>query len=111
MTETITPLPTVRITRVRFYEDDVFEGSIPRDCYDDAVVEDFDFDRDEDLIESAVRRIQMEGLTFAATGNEWAANPDGSAIIDYATARREEATATLIGFTEDEARAIIERVG
>src|SRR3982751_2184423 len=108
MTETMTPLPTVRITRVRFYPEDVFEGSIPRECYDNAETDDFDFDRDEDLIESAVRLIQTEGLTFAATGNDWAADPDGSRIVEYATGRCEETTAALIGFTEDETRAIIE---
>jgi len=108
--QTITLLPTVRINRVRFLEDDVFEGSIPRECYENARTEDFDFDR-EDAIEGAVRLIQREGLTFAATGNDWAANPDGTRITDYATGEREETTAHLIGFTMTEARAIIGQVG
>jgi hypothetical protein len=111
MPHTITPLPVVRITRVRFLEDDVFEGSIPCESYETATVEDFEVDRDEDLIESAARRIEREGLTFEATGNEWAANPDGTRITDYATGEREETTAHLIGFTDDEMIAVIDRVG
>ena len=107
---TATPLPTVRITHVRFLEDDVFEGDIPREAYENAVSEDYDFDR-EDAVEGAVRVIQREGLTFSATGNDWAANPDGTVIVDYATAEREETTAHLIGFTADETAAIIEQVG
>ena len=51
-------------------------------------------------VEEAVRVIQREGLTFAATGNDWAANPDGTIITDYATAEREETTAHLHGFSE-----------
>ena len=107
---TATPLPTVRITRVRFLEDDVFEGDLPREAYETAVSEDYDFDR-EDAVEGAVRLIQREGLTFSATGNDWAGDPDGSTIVNYATAEREEATAHLIGFTADETAAIIEAVG
>jgi len=108
--QTVTLLPTVRITRVRFLEDEVFEGSIPSECYENARSEDFDFDR-EDAVEGAVRVIESEGLTFAATGNDWAANPDGTTITNYATAEREETTAHLIGFTVEETNAIIEQVG
>jgi hypothetical protein len=113
MTEniTVTLLPTVRITRVRFLEDEVFEGSLPHGTYENARSEDFDFDADDDAVEGAVRVIQREGLTFAATGNDWAANPDGSRITDYATAEREETTAHLIGFTDAQIVAIVEAVG
>ena len=111
MTETIHILPTVRVHRVRFREDDVFEGSIPRECYDNARSEDFDFDADDDAVEGAVRVIQREGLSFAATGADWAANPDGSVIVDYQFGEREEVTAHLIGFTVEQVNAIIEQVG
>ena len=98
---------TVKITRVFFDEDDVFEGDIPRECYEDAREELFEADD----IDEAVRVFEREGLTFAATGNDWAAHPDGSQIIDYATAEREDATAHLLGFSDADTLAIIERVG
>ncbi len=98
---------TVKVSTVSFLEDDVFEGDIPRDAYDDATVEEFEVDS----VEEAVRVIQREGLTFAATGNDWAANPDGSVIVNYATARREEVTAHLHGFSEADETAIIATVG
>jgi hypothetical protein len=106
-TETVTLLPTVRIHRTRFFEADVWEGDFPRD---DTRSEDFDFDV-EDAIEGAVRLIQREGLTFSATGRDYAANPDGTVIIDYGTAQREEVSAHLIGFTDEQVVAIIEQVG
>lgn len=114
MPHTITPLPTaaiVRIIRVRFLEDDVFEGSIPFECHENATVEDFEVDRDENLIDNVATLIEREGLTFEATGNEWAANPDGTTITNYATGEREETTAHLIGFTDDEIVTVVERVG
>jgi hypothetical protein len=98
---------TVRITTVTFLEDEVFEGDIPRECYEAARSEDFECDD----IDEAVRAIQREGLTFEATGNEWAANPDGSTITNYATAERAEVTAHLHGFSDADAAAIMERVG
>jgi len=107
MTENLTLLPTVRIHRTRFFEADVWEGDFPRD---DTRSEDFDFDV-EDAVDGAVRLLQREGLTFAATGTDWAANPDGTTIIDYGTAQREETTGHLIGFTVEQTNAIIEQVG
>ena len=101
------PIGTVRITTVTFLEDEVFEGDIPRECYEAARTEEYEVDD----IDEAVRVIEREGLTFAATGNEWAANPDGSTIVNYATAEREEVTAHLRGFSDADTDAIIERVG
>jgi hypothetical protein len=98
---------TVKVITVSFLEDEVWEGSIPRKCYDDARVTDYDV---ED-VEEAVRAIVVEGLTFAATGNDWAANPDGSVIVNYATGERHEVTAHLEGFSDDDMLAIIEQVG
>lgn len=98
---------TVRVTRVRFREDEVFEGSIPRECYENAHEEDFEVDD----LDEAVRVFEREGVTFAATGNDWAASPDGSRIVDYGEGVREETTARLRDFSESDTRAIIERVG
>lgn len=99
---------TVKVIRVRFLEDDAYAaGGVPSEAYDNAR-EDY-FEADD--IDEAVRVFEREGLTFAATGNDWAANPDGSRIIDYATAEREETTAHLEGFSDADVLAIIERVG
>jgi len=97
----------VRLTTVTFREDDVFEGSFPRECYEDASTEDFEVDD----LEEAVRIITYSGLTFSATGNDWAANPDGTRIVDYGEGRREEVTAHLRGFNPFDVEAIIEQVG
>lgn len=48
-------------------------------------IDDIVFDSVSDLVE-AVRR---DYVSFEATGGQWACNPDGSDIIDYATAERE----------------------
>lgn len=104
---TTTPIGTVKVVRVRFLEDEVYDGGIPQACYDNAIVEEFECDD----IDEAVRVLQREGLTFSATGNEWAGNPDGSTIIDYATAEREDATAHLDTFSDEDIATIIERVG
>ena len=98
---------TVKVITVSFLEDDVFEGSIPRDAYDDPRTDEFEVD----TVEEAVRVISNAGLTFEATGNDWAANPDGTTIVDYATGRREEVTAHLHGFTDADTTAIIATVG
>jgi hypothetical protein len=108
----VTLLPTVRIFRTRFLEQDVWEGDFPRD---DTRSEDFDFDpmteTEEEIIDGAVRVFQREGLTFTATGADWAANPDGTTIIDYGAGQREETSGHLIGFTTYQVATIIERVG
>ena len=98
---------TVRIIRVRFLEDDVYEGGIPQASYDNAVEEEYECETAYD----AVCRIREHGLTFEATGTDWAANPDGSTIIDYATAEREEVTAHLVKFSPFHEAQIIEAVG
>ena len=41
-------------------------------------------------LHEAIDLIRKEGLTFAASGNTWASNPDGSRCIDYATGMEEE---------------------
>lgn len=100
-----TPGANVRVIRVRFLEDEVYDGGIPQASYDNAITETYECDDTAD----AVRVLQREGVTFAATGSDYAANPDGSVIIDYATAEREEVSAHLNGFTPA-AAALIERI-
>ena len=105
--DTTPTTPTVRIIEVRFTEDDVYDGGIPTACYDNATV----IDHDCDDIEDAVRILTGRGLTFAATGNDWAADPDGSYIENYATAGRVETSGHLFGFSDADFDVIIERVG
>jgi hypothetical protein len=100
-------MPNVRLITVAFLEDEIFEGSIPHECYENARTETFECDDTDD----AIRVLTREGLTFAATGTEWAADPDGSRIVNYATAERHEVTGHLDGFTADEVAIIMERVG
>ena len=83
----------VKVITVTFMEDDVFEGSIPRECYENARVDWYDVDS---AVEAA-DLIKREGLSFKATGAGWAANPDGSVIVNYSTGEREEVTAHLFG--------------
>lgn len=98
---------TVKIIEVRYTQDEIFEGSIPREAYENAHVTEYDC---ED-VEEAVHALQREGLSFAATGNMWAANPDGSRTVDYGTGEEAETTGHLDGFTPEQVTEIMERVG
>lgn len=42
-----------------------------------------------DTMAELVAAVRRDGVTFQATGADWATDPDGSHIIDYATAERE----------------------
>lgn len=42
-----------------------------------------------DTMAELVAAVRRDGVTFQATGADWATDPDGSQIIDYATAERE----------------------
>jgi hypothetical protein len=106
--------PNVRIIRVRFLEDEVCDGGIPQASYDNATTETFEWDENdtrEEAVEGAVRVLQREGLTFAATGTDYAADPDGSYVSNYATAERVETSGHLNGFSDAEVATIVERVG
>lgn len=106
---------TVKIIEVRYTEDeveirdengDVVELGTPP--YDDEHTRTTEYD---DLTaREAADRIRREGLTFEASGNEWAANPDGSYISNYATGERCETTAHLSGFHPRVVAAIVEVV-
>lgn len=90
----------VRILAQHFYEDSVLDGDM---TYHDT--------KDQTLpcesVETAVRVIRMHGLTFEATGSDWAADPDGSYIANYATAERVETSAHVSGATDAEMNAIM----
>jgi hypothetical protein len=98
---------TVKVITVSFLEDDVHDGGIPNASYENARVDEYDV---ED-VEEAIRVIQYAGLTFEATGNDWAGHPDGSSIHNYATGERHDVTAHLERFLPSEVLAIIEAVG
>lgn len=97
----------VVIYSVQYREDDVVDGDVPRD---DVTTTIYDCD-DEDPVEHAIRIIRQEGLSFAATGRDWAADPDGSHLIDYREGIRVEVTAHLHGWNDEDVRTIIDRVG
>ncbi len=59
----------------------------------------------------AARILERHGLSFEATGNAWAADPDGSYIINYATAERIETSGHLDGFPARVLGAIMRKVG
>ncbi len=94
----------IRIIQRYFTEDDIFDGEID---YFRENVEDYTADD----VDEAAAWIRIEGLTFESTGNEWAADPDGSFILDYRTGVRIESTAHIIESTDEERRRIIEIVG
>lgn len=104
-----TNYPTITVITVRFAEDDVYEGSIPTECYEDA------WERREIIefhsIPEAVEILKSRGLTFAATGGAWAADPDGSRVVDYATGTREEVSAHLDNVSAHAEKIIVARVG
>lgn len=95
---------TVTIYRTYFLEDEIFEGDIPRDDVSTEVREDLTAREAADLLIA-------EGLSFAATGSEWAADPDGSHVTNYRTGERVETSGHLSGFHPRVVSAIIEKVG
>jgi len=95
---------TVTIHRTRFLESDVWEGDYPRDDVRTDVYDDMT------AIEAA-NLLKREGLSFDATGADWAADPDGSYISDYGTGERTETSGHLSGFHPRVAAAIIRAVG
>lgn len=82
---------TARRIAARFFEYIGEDEATPGDTFNiDAMPHSVDdetltFDSVSDLVD-AVRR---DYATFDATGSDWASDPDGSQIIDYATAERE----------------------
>ena len=106
---------TVTIHEVRFTEDEIAvrdeDGNVEWHAdppYDDEHTTTTVYDHL--TAREAADRIRSEGLTFAATGNEWAANPDGSYISNYGTGERCETTAHLSDFHPRVVAAIAEAV-
>lgn len=95
---------TVTIYRTYFLEEDIHDGDYP---HDDVRTEVYD----ELSASEAARLLEREGLSFAATGNEWAADPDGSYITNYATGERCETSGHLSGFHPRVVNALIVKVG
>lgn len=95
---------TVTFHHIHFLEDDIHDGDFPRD---DTRTEVFHADD----VEEAAKWIEAEGLTFAATGNEWAADPDGMRIVNYATGEMVESSAHLSGCDDSDIAAVIAIVG
>jgi hypothetical protein len=83
----------VNVYRTYFREDEITDGDY-HDAPNTHTVADHMIGTASDL----ARWIRADGLTFAATGGEWAADPDGSYITDYATGERCETSAH---FTDD----------
>lgn len=76
---------TISVIRIYFLHDEYTE-------YTKTTSEDFE----PDTLAEALRIFEREGVTFAASGNfDWAADPDGSRIVDYATGERVETTVHL----------------
>ncbi len=95
---------TLNIQRIFFLESEVWEGDFPRDDYREEVWENIS-------ASEAAKVLMREGLSFKASGAEWAADPDGSYIIDYGLGKRVEKSGHLTGFHDRVLNAIIEKVG
>lgn len=107
---------TVTIHRVRFTEDEI---SVRDESGQVVEYADIPYDDEHTWTEvheglsarEAVDLIDRAGLSFAATGNDWAADPDGSYVSDYATGERTETSAHLSGFPDRVLTAIINACG
>lgn len=111
---TLKPCASVIITRRRFMPDDVHDGEISTD-YEPDEVHALTTIEGEDFVSQAVTLLASEGLTEFSSWpefqtNGWYSNPDGSPIVDNYTGEREEASAHLYGFTEDEKYQVWMRV-
>lgn len=95
---------TVTIHRTYFLEADIVDGDYPRDDVTTEV-------HDGLTAREAADLLTREGLSFQATGNDWAADPDGTYISNYATGERVETSGHLSGFPDRVTAAIIETVG
>jgi hypothetical protein len=75
----------------RFFEYTGLDEFLPGDDFNiDATphtvtIDEMEFDSMRELIDA----VKRDYVRFDATGNDWAADPDGSQIIEYARAERE----------------------
>lgn len=80
----------VNVYRTFFLEDEIVDGD-----YYGAPHTHTDSDHMIGTASELARWIRADGLTFAASGGEWAADPDGSYVTDYRTGERCETSAHL----------------
>jgi hypothetical protein len=97
-------LGTLTIYRTRYLLDDVVDGDYGDGDTDTTTLT-------EVSASEAARLISDAGLSFAATGGSWAANPDGSYTSNYATGEETEESAHLSNFPDRLVNAIIQKVG
>jgi hypothetical protein len=96
---------TVRIITVEYVLGDEDGAQPPDEAYRDVLVVPHDGLSTDDAVE-LIRRV---GLKFSATGNSWAADPDGSCMDPRGL--HHEVTAHLDGWSEADEAEIIGRVG
>ena len=97
---------SVTIHETRFTEDEITDGDIP---YDDDHMTTTVYDDVSAAV--AASTLARHGLSFVATGNDWAADPDGSYVSNYATGERVETSGHFSGFHARVVAAIMDRVG
>jgi hypothetical protein len=95
---------TVTIYRNYFLPEDIHDGDINYSSTWQDVYEDVSASEAADIL-------NREGLSFAATGNDWAALPDGSYVVNYGTGEAVEVSGHLSGFAPRLVDAIIRKVG
>lgn len=90
-------MPRLTVTRVRYREDEVWEGSIPVERYDEAVTEEIDYESPEE----AARAVRDLGATEWSGDSRWQhgwfGSPDGAQDVDYASGEVEEVSVRLSG--------------
>lgn len=89
----------VLITRAYFSIDDIADGDIE---YRDIVTEVVPADD----AESAAEIICDLGLSFAATGADWAVSPDGAQIANFRSGIFEEVTARIVADSDSVLAAV-----
>lgn len=89
---------TIETTRVVFLEDDVWEGSLPREAYDNARTETEDIEPEVPglfaLALAAVRALREAGTT--EDNGTWFSDPEGSYVSNYYTGERTETSARFL---------------
>jgi hypothetical protein len=95
---------TVTIYRSYYLTDSIYDGSVAYHRIDKE-------EHESVHASEAARLLSDAGLSFAATGNTWAADPDGSYTANYATGEECETSGHLEGFAPRLHAAIAEKVG
>jgi hypothetical protein len=93
----------VKVYTLAYLPEDVYDGDIDADSTEESYF--------VDDVDEAVKIISGFGLSFEASGSDWAADPDGSYTSNYGTGEEISRSAHLMYFTAAQERAIIARVG